>query len=992
MKKIKAVIIVFLVFLTASVNAQSVSDTYSEAMEAYKADDFNKCYTLFEKFFTGYNQYDELYSSAKYYSAESLLKLGKNDAAANSFEFLVNNFTNTNFREMSLYKLGMIYYDNKEFEKSRERLKTLLSVFPSTEYKGNSLYWIGETFTVEEKYEEAIETYLQAITIRSNNKFIDRSMYSLAYAYEKTGKYEDAVSYYDKLLSFYPDSPIASLSQIRIGICYFKLKDYDSSILELNNPLISNLPKEQIAEALYLSANAYFKVKEYDNAEKAYLEIIKKYPKSSVFQDVRYALGWTYFLQKKYADAYKIFNTLSDGKDTIAPKAMYWKGEAKRYLGEESEALKIYEAFLKKYPDNPARYKVYYQSGIIQYNQKKYEQAEKNLKPIFNTDDDQLKSKAYTLAGEIKLNKKEYNAAIPLYESALKIEGLDLEKKNRALFGLAISYYYIKDYTKSLKFFADLEARTAGFESDKANFYTGEIKFEKESYQEALKYYSKVDPANQELGPAALYAKGYCCYNLKDYENAVYYFSEFVKKSTAGEKQLDARLRMADCYFVNRNYASAGKIYQEIFKGSKNIPNADYAYFQYAQSLFKAEKYSEAINEFNSLRTKFPKSQYADQSLYFIGWINFQQAKYYDAIRSYKNVKSIYPGTSLSALLEYSIGDSYYNMGNYDSAIVSYTYVLDNYPSSNYVMDAVNGIQYSYIAKNEPEKAAAIINDFVQKNSGQNFADQLFFKKGEIFYGQKLYDKAKASYSEFISLYPKSHLIPDAYYWLGKCWQNMNKQDEALRNYEIVVRSYPSNQLAASAAIESGAIYNGQKKYDKAIALYNQVLGNLTGSPRAAEILFLKGYSLSGKGDLQGALDTYDEVIQYYAGTIFAEKSKLETGVISYMKKNYDNAAGYFKSLSENRSDDLGAKAQFYLGVSLYESKKYTEAITALVRVGTIFPNYDEWATRANLKLGECYEKMKEPSKAKEMYKLVISTHKGDEFGKEAQTKLRNVR
>ena len=695
--------------------------------------------------------------------------------------------------------------------------------------------------------------------------------------------------------------------------------------------------------------------------------------------------------QKKYDDAYKIFNALSNGSDTIAPKAFYWKGEAKRYLGDEAEALKIYEAFLKKYPVDPARFKVHFLIGTILYNQQKYDQAEKYLKPIFNSSDDQLKSKALVLNGEIKLNKKEYNSASELFEDALKIEKIDAEKKNRALFGLAISNYYMKDFTEALKYFGQLQEKAPNFEQDKINFYSGEIKFEKEKYSEALGFYSRVDVGNPDVGLQSLYSKGYCCYNLKDYENAVNFFTEYVKRSS-GEKQLDARLRLADCYFVNKGYAAAGKIYQEIFKNHKAIPNADYAYFQYAQSLFKAEKYSEAINEFTALKNKYPRSQFADQSLYFIGWIHFQQGKYEEAIGSYKNVMAVYPKTNLAPLLEYSIGDSYYNMGQYDVAIESYSKVLNNYPSSNYVVDAVNGIQYSYVAKGEPEKAASEISGYVQRNAGKNFTDQLYFKKSEIFFNQRQYDKARNSYREFLSLYPNSRLAPDAYYWIGKCSQGLNQQSEALRNFDIVVKSYPSSELAANAAIEAAAIYNYQKKYDNAISLYNKVLESSGSSSGKAEVLFQRGLSYSYKGDYQSALNSYDEVIQHHAGTIFADKAKLEVGVISYDQKNYENAMACFRNLSENRSDDLGAKAQFFLGVSLLETKKYTDAIAALVRVSTIFPSFDEWVARSYLKLGECYEKLKDYPKAKDMYKIVINSHRGDTFAKEAQIKLRNVK
>ncbi|MGE5804280.1 MAG: tetratricopeptide repeat protein, partial [Ignavibacteria bacterium] len=60
--------------------------------------------------------------------------------------------------------------------------------------------------------------------------------------------------------------------------------------------------------------------------------------------------------------------------------------------------------------------------------------------------------------------------------------------------------------------------------------------------------------------------------------------------------------------------------------------------------------------------------------------------------------------------------------------------------------------------------------------------------------------------------------------------------------------------------------------------------------------------------------------------------------------------------------------------------------------VRTIFPGYGEWLTRSYLKLGECYTRLNEEDKAKDMYRTVLANHRGDQFGKEAEEKLRELR
>jgi TolA-binding protein len=982
----------FFLSVTGYLPAQTASEKFNDAMFAYNSSDFVNAVKLFDDFFSNYQLKDELYAAAKYYSSESLINSGNLDAAAAGFEFLVNHFKWSNFRDKSLYRLGLIYFEQKLFSKSRDRLKQLLDEYPESEHIGSALYWIGESYSAQNLLEEAIQFLEEAVQKRSNNKYIDYTIYTLASVYEKIGDYEKAVSYYDRLLSYHRESPLAVSAQIRIGICYFKLKDYHSSILELKNPMLANLPLDQYAESLYLLANSQYRVQEYENAEKTYLEIIQNFPSSDVIREVKYGLGWSYFQQKKYNDAYRIFNLLSEESDSIGIKSFYWKAEAKRYAGQDSEAYNIYKEFMERYPNHELVSNVQYQMGVIFFNSKRFEASENYLKAAVNSPDSDTRSRAYTMLGEIDLNRKKFGPARMSFEAALNVAGVQDDLVNRARLGFGISFYYLKRYKDAITQLSLIEKSDPHFESDKVNFFLAESYFASKNYSDALKYYDGVDPSNPELANSSLYGKAYCYFNIRQYENAAYQFSEFIKKYPRDTKIVDVRLRLADSYFGSKNYTAASNVYKDLFKTGLGTSNNSYVHYQYAQALYKAGQINDAINEFRNLQEKFPSSEFADRSLFVVSWIYFQQGNFSESISNYQSVLNLYPRSTLGSLIYYSIGDAYFNLGRYDSAIVNYQRVVVNYPNSNNVFDAINGIQYSYVALGQPEKAVSLIDEFVMKNPGLSFSDQLFFKKGEIYYSLRNYEAAKASYKEFISNFRKSKFVPDAYYWIGKSAQNLAQLDEALFNFNMVFDSYKSSESAVAAIIEICNIYNQQKNYDAALAAINKGVSSFSNSNRIPELLFIKANTLVNKGNIAAAYEVYDEIVQYYRGSIFAEKSKFELGLIELATKRYENAEIYFKDLAEKRSDDLGAKAQFHLGLTLYEQKKLTEAITAFVRVRTIFSSYTEWLARSYLKMGDIYVELKDYEKAKEMFRTVLSVHRGDPLGIEAQTKLRTLK
>ncbi|GAB4295186.1 MAG: tetratricopeptide repeat protein [Ignavibacteriaceae bacterium] len=988
----KAILILFISFLMNSfLIAQPSAEDYQKAMNAFEENRFAEAYELFSGFFSTYSETDELSASAKFYSAESLLNLGRTDEASAEYEYLTANFRWTTFRSKALYKLGLIYFNSGQFGKCREKLNQLLDEYPDSEFTGAALYWIGESFARENKLDEAINFLEEAIENKKNNSFIDYTIFTLAGVYEKIGDYNSAVEYYDRLLSFYPNSELITSAQIRIGICYFKLKDYHSSILELNNPILSNLPEQLYSESLLLLANSYYRVEQYEDAANTYLEIINNFPGSELTRAANYGLAWSYFQSGKYNDAFNVFNFLSEGTDTIAEKSFYWKAESKRYSGQEMEAFNLYRDFILRFPNSSLIPGVQFQLGVFYYNSKNFDQAEKYLITAISSDDNPTRAKAYTLLGEISLHRKQFATAMNYFEPVLNITDNSAGIQNRAMLGLGVASYFQNQYRNTIEYLTDIEIRNPSFESDKVNYYLAESYYRLAEYSKALQRYDKINPDNTELAPLSLYGKAYCYMKQNDYQNAAFYFSEFVRKFPEDKNIIDAKLRLADSYYASKNFEASSKVFADLFKAGSAEINDPYVFYQYAQALYKSGKTARAISEFAELQRRFPDSDYADESLFTVGWIYFQQGNYQQAVSSYRNVLQIYPSTPLKPVLYYSIADAFFNLSMYDSAIVNYEKVLTVSPSSDYVYDAINGIQYSYVAQGKPGKAVLLIDEFISKNPNLSYSDQIYYKKGEIYYSERDYEKAISAYKDFIIKYPSSALVADAFYWIGKSSQNIGQKSEAILNFRNVFINYPKSKSAPAAVIELCNIYNDNENYDETLLLLEDALGKLNNTPRLAELKFLKANTLLKKGDFSAAGEVLDDILQNHGETIFGDRAKLEIGLIELAAGRYDNARLYFENLVQSRSDNLAAEAQFYIGKSFFDENLLTDAISALVRVKNVFSSYDEWVTRSYMLLGECYLKLNDIPKAKEMYRQVVKSHRGDQFGNEAQKKLRDL-
>lgn len=985
-------LILSLTALTAAAS-QTVSEKYAAAMAAYNNKNYSLAYNLFREFNNNGNiEEKELITASEFYEAESLYNLALYDASSAAYEDFTTKYEWSNFRPLALFRLGNIYFTQRKFAVSRNRLITLVNSYPESEYVGSSFYLIGSSYTEENRLQDAENFFKNAIDSKKNNKLIDYSISSLAYVYENMGQYKKAIEYYDRLLNYYPNSAMAPNAQVRIGLCYFILNDYNNAALELSDPKINQLPLDQQREAKYVLANSFYKMREYEQAENIFEGLLKRNPEAGFARQIKYSLAWTYFQQKKYDESFGEFNGLAqNGIDSIAMNSHYWSAETRRQQGKVDEALTIYSSFIQKYPTSSLNSKAKLQAAALSYDFGKMQVSEDFLFQAINSADPQVRGKALILLGEIRLKSKNYLNAKDFFQSALAVQGAEKEITDRAVLGLGISNYFLNEYDAAIKNLAGLLNSSPNFEPDKVNFYLAESYFAANQFGKAQSYYRKISKENDEFRNGALYGEAYSYYNQKDFNKAIYAFQDYLKIGKSEKNYVDAKIRLADSYYGAKRYQDASKVYREVYlSGSSNLNN-DYAYYQYAQALYRSGNPDEAISEFTILQQKFPNSKYGDEAQYIIGWIKFQRGRFGEAIEAYQELETKYPSSPVLPIAAYSVGDAHFNMSQYNEAISAYNKVLTNYPSSNYVFDALNGIQYSYIALNRPQEAIKLIDDFAGRNPNLSFIDQIVYRKGEIYFNERDFQQSKQAYVQFVSSYPNSKLVPNALYGIAKSSENLDETEEAINYYSRVYREHPNSEFASAAVIELADDYVDQGNIDGAITLYGEAINKFGQSAKKAEIIFARAQLYTEKGDITGAYNDYNTLIMDHEGTIFAENAKLEIGILELARKNYQTAEALFRELSETRTDDVGARAQYYLGMSLSEQEKYDDAVSAFVRVTFIFSRFEEWTARSYMQLGEIYTKREDKLKAREMYRAVLSRHKGDEIGAEAEQKMRDL-
>jgi outer membrane protein assembly factor BamD len=169
-------------------------------------------------------------------------------------------------------------------------------------------------------------------------------------------------------------------------------------------------------------------------------------------------------------------------------------------------------------------------------------------------------------------------------------------------------------------------------------------------------------------------------------------------------KDVDFRLRMAEKYYMRKDYNKAQQLYQDLFPILKGSPKFEDLYYKFAFCSFYLKDYANAENLFKGFVEVFPSSAKAEEMDYMRAYTFFMQSPRYELDQT-NTTKSMgfmqafintHPGSpkikdateiidkcrAKLELKDFKNAELYYNMGQYKASGLVFNLLMNTYPDS----------------------------------------------------------------------------------------------------------------------------------------------------------------------------------------------------------------------------------------------------------------------------------------------------------------------
>ncbi|MBP6810195.1 MAG: tetratricopeptide repeat protein [Saprospiraceae bacterium] len=728
--------------------------------------------------------------------------------------------------------------------------------------------------------------------------------------------------------------------------------------------LRENSPSAVASQAALEIGDYYFNQKQYDKALTYY--DLAPTGSGAARDEIRFKMGYSYFVTKKFALAKTAFMPLKDNaRSQWYEPANYYYGCCAFFEGKYDEAAK---AFTRA--ESSPKYK----ANVPHYLTQIYA-AQKNWDKVISygtprAKDSNVKNRAEInqLVGQAFYEKGDYKGALPFLEFAAK-NGAPLRPAD---------YYQL-----------------------------GYAQYQNGLYKPAIQNFEELSKQDSLLGQNGLYHLGDAYLRVKDKNskfNARNAFGKAASMNFDKSVKEDALINYAKLSYELKYDRDAIEALQRISPQSK--------YYDDAQALMSevflnTRDYDRAVSTLENVKNRTERLDATYQQVTFLRGLQLYQSNQKDEARRYFNKSLEFPINKKTAILcsfwlgsishdagEYAVSkqhmssffsaakpyaadlpeESNLNMCNY---IQGYNHLkLKDYKSANVnFRAAVDGFKKSG-TKNEQIRSA-VLGDAVLR------AGDCYFKNNQYSEALAMYDEAvKKKYEGFeYALFQKAVI---------RGLQG-NKEDKILA-LESLVEDYPNSRYTDEALFQLGDTYFEMERYDRAITPFRRIVSDFKGKSNLINQSLLKlGLISVNQGSSRVAIDYYKQV---FAGNPEPEECKQALDALREIYvKDLGDPEGYNRFV-ETVPNCGGAIKPGQTGsgeATAFESAEYQYNQGRYEKAIELFTNYlAKYPTGTNVLAGyylrgESYSALKQFEKAQKDYASVIGKGNSKHYPKAAE-------
>ncbi len=615
---------------------------------------------------------------------------------------------NKTLKKLTLIIDGFNYYFLKEYDKSKNTFEQFINKYLSND-KLTNLAYLGLGLTNPYKTKD----YAEILETRDN--YLSYHLYlNVINTYAFQGRWLDTFVYIQKVLNLI-DKNKENL-RFDLAVSLYNLKNYEYAL-----NIFQDLAKEKNEEKSYLYCGfSAYNQKLYKKAE----ECFSKLTQSQDYQTKKTSLIYLSEIYYILNDDENYINTVSNLKEldeNLAYDYLGWyffknKDYKNAYKSFKDSYMKAVSAFnagdiqnAKELINNKNDRKSLLLSAYIDIKDNNLESARLKLKKIADQSEDELSKKAYYLYAYLYFSEGNFQKAVEEFEKFRKIFKEDDTYNQKAFLRIADSYYNLgeQDIARNMykefieKYKGKKEAIDAAYslvlletkgesnEKDKViedfiskfpdypmvdtlKLQLASIYEEKGEIEKAIKIYKELSQKNTPES------------NLAKYKLAESYFksnqNEIAKEILVSLINIsDEDIKFKSSILLAQIYEKEGNIQQAI-QIYKSIDNNDDVKFKLSNLLIESQRYDEALSYLRELSDKYPEK--SPEISFYIGKIKYKQNLFEEAIL-YLEASTKSQNYTIASESYFLIGEIYNSKNNLNKAINAYLNAIYTNPQIN---------------------------------------------------------------------------------------------------------------------------------------------------------------------------------------------------------------------------------------------------------------------------------------------------------------------
>ena len=927
--------------------------------------------------------------NAKFYAAVCALELGNADAESLFQEFIKEYPLNPN-TVLAYFHVGKSYFGQKKYTKALEWFEktdpSTLSQKQRTEYQFKQGYAYFEL-----KNFEKAEPLFEAVK-KEDSPFKESATYYFAYINYLNKEYKTALTNFEKLKG----SPTYEASYpYYITSMYYLDERYDD-VIDYALPAIAKTKQQFEPEMLSLIAASYFAKSDFKNAEKYFAEFYEKDRNQTKNNLFIYQYGYALFKNAKYKEAVATLEKLN-ADDVYLQNGMYTLGKASLELKNKEKARGAFFRASRLELDKVIQEEAWLNYAKLSYELEFNEQAREYTQSFLKQFPNSRKiNEAKILLGEILLTSKNYQVAIDILEPLQNKTPEAKEAYQKATYFRGLQFYNERAFPNALSMFL----RSGNFVEDTeihalSVYWMAEAMYELRKFGEAVRTFEKfltLPGANKtEVYNFANYGLGYAAFEDEKYAKAATYFERFLRGDDKDSKTVnDAIMRLADSYFVNKNYNEAMSNYNKIINGK--LTGDDYALFQRGMIQGLQKQDDAKIATMQSLLSKFPLSNYADDAGFETAYTYFNKGDFDKSKSDLVDLVAKYPRSSYVPRALVTIGLVQYNQDQDDAALESFKKVIREYASLPEAKQALESIKNIYVDRGDANGFISYAATTPLGNYSLSEQDNIVFQAANNIY---LRGDAKGAYeavNAYFDKFPKAIHDKEAKFIRAESLVKLGRSAEAIADYDYILNDWTSDYTERSL-ISVSRVLMDEKKYNEAIVYLKRL-------ETTADYKAHYSYAINNLIKAYNALGMADDMIKYAELIRTADKaseeeknsSDLYTGKAYLIKADTVQAIKAFTNVVAKTKTVAAAEAKYNLAALQYAKGDYKTSQKTCFDLINNMPAYDYWVAKTFILLADNYLALKDKFQAKTTLMSIIDGYKGkDDIVPTAKEKLAKI-